>query len=98
MSPSIPSLLGAEEIEAALKTLDGWTLAEDGRSIAKSFRFRSFSEAFAFMTRAALAAERLNHHPDWSNSYNTVEVRLSTHSAKGVTELDLKFAKKMNES
>jgi 4a-hydroxytetrahydrobiopterin dehydratase len=97
LSGTIPNLLGAQEIEAALEKLDGWRLAEDGRSIAKSFRFRSFSEAFAFMTRAALAAERLNHHPDWSNSYNTVEVRLSTHSAKGVTELDLKLAKKMNE-
>ncbi|HEY7765088.1 MAG TPA: 4a-hydroxytetrahydrobiopterin dehydratase [Aestuariivirgaceae bacterium] len=97
MSPTVPGLLGAREIEAALKDLEGWTLAEDGRTIAKSFRFRSFSEAFAFMTRAALAAERLNHHPDWSNSYNRVEVRLSTHSAKGVTELDVKLAKKMNE-
>jgi 4a-hydroxytetrahydrobiopterin dehydratase len=97
LSPTVPGLLGAREIEAALKDLEGWTLAEDGRTIAKSFRFRSFSEAFAFMTRAALAAERLNHHPDWSNSYNRVEVRLSTHSAKGVTELDVKLAKKMNE-
>ncbi|EIM71817.1 transcriptional coactivator/pterin dehydratase [Nitratireductor aquibiodomus RA22] len=84
-------------LEQALRTLDGWDLAEDGGSIQRRFVFADFSEAFAFMTRSALMAEKLNHHPDWSNVYKTVDVSLSTHDAGGLTELDLKLAAAMND-
>ena len=80
----------------ALRELNGWTLAEEADSISRTFTFRNFSEAFAFMTRVALAAEKLDHHPDWSNVYKTVEVRLNTHDAGGLTELDFKLAGKMD--
>jgi 4a-hydroxytetrahydrobiopterin dehydratase len=69
-----------------------WTLAADRKSIRNAYKFKNFSEAFAFMTRAALLAERMDHHPDWSNSYNRVEISLSTHDAGGVTERDISFA------
>lgn len=91
-----PDKLDAQAVAEALPSLDGWALGEDGASIARTFVFRNFVEAFGFMTRAALAAEKLDHHPDWSNSYKTVRVTLSTHDAGGVTELDLKLAKAMN--
>ena len=84
-------------LEQALKTLDGWDLGEDGDSIQRRFVFADFSQAFAFMTRSALMAEKLNHHPDWSNVYKIVDVSLSTHDASGVTELDLKLAMAMDE-
>jgi 4a-hydroxytetrahydrobiopterin dehydratase len=83
-------------IDEALKELEGWGLDVGGKSISRRFEFRNFSEAFAFMTRSALAAEKLNHHPDWSNVYKTVNVTLSTHDAGGLTELDLDLARRMN--
>lgn len=88
--------LGREAAEAALTGLDGWALAADGASIHRTFTFGNFSEAFAFMTRVALAAEKMDHHPDWSNVYKTVDVTLNTHDAGGVTALDIDLAKKMN--
>ncbi|UCI20290.1 4a-hydroxytetrahydrobiopterin dehydratase [Mesorhizobium sp. B2-1-8] len=88
--------LGREAAEAALTALDGWALAKDGASIGRIFTFNNFSEAFAFMTRVALAAEKMDHHPDWSNVYKTVDVTLNTHDAGGVTALDIELAKKMN--
>jgi 4a-hydroxytetrahydrobiopterin dehydratase len=69
-----------------------WILAADRKSIRNSYKFKNFNEAFAFMTRVALLAERMDHHPDWSNSYNRVEISLSTHDAGGVTEQDIKLA------
>lgn len=83
-------------IDEALKDLKGWTLDEGVGSISREFVFRNFSEAFAFMTRSALAAEKLDHHPDWSNVYKTVKVTLSTHDAGGLTALDFDLARKMN--
>jgi 4a-hydroxytetrahydrobiopterin dehydratase len=83
-------------VDGALQELDGWTLDVGGKSISRKFDFGNFSEAFAFMTRAALAAEKLGHHPDWSNVYKTVNVTLSTHDAGGLTELDLDLARRMN--
>jgi 4a-hydroxytetrahydrobiopterin dehydratase len=80
----------------ALAELAGWSLTRDGNAIHRAFVFRSFSEAFAFMTRVALQCEKMNHHPEWSNVYRSVEVTLTTHSAGGLTELDLQLARKMN--
>ena len=88
--------LTKEAVEQALATLPGWTLAADGLSISRTFTFKNFSEAFGFMTRAALAAEKLDHHPDWSNVYKTVEVKLNTHDAGGLTELDFELARRMS--
>ncbi|RWE53976.1 4a-hydroxytetrahydrobiopterin dehydratase [Mesorhizobium sp.] len=88
--------LGKEAVAEALAGLDGWSLAKDGGSIARSFTFRNFAEAFAFMTRVALAAEKMDHHPDWSNVYKTVNVTLNTHDAGGLTALDFELAKKMD--
>jgi 4a-hydroxytetrahydrobiopterin dehydratase len=88
--------LSPDAIRAALAELEGWELADDGLSIRRVFTFRNFSEAFGFMSRVALAAEKMDHHPDWSNVYRTVDVTLNTHDAGGLTELDFKLAKKMN--
>lgn len=88
--------LGSAAVAEELRALDGWVLASDGLSISRSFVFKNFSEAFAFMTRVAMAAEKIDHHPDWSNVYKTVDVRLNTHDAGGLTELDFKLAKRMN--
>ncbi len=88
--------LGRQAVLEAMKEVDGWSLAEDGLSIHRTFTFRNFSEAFAFMTRSALAAEKLDHHPDWSNVYKTVTVKLNTHDAGGLTALDFELAKRMN--
>lgn len=88
--------LPADVVAAAMKDIAGWTLAKDGNAIARTFEFRNFSEAFGFMARSALAAEKLDHHPDWSNVYKTVVVTLNTHDAGGLTELDFKLAKKMD--
>lgn len=88
--------LSPDAIRAALAELEGWELADDGLSIRRVFTFRNFSEAFGFMSRVALAAEKMDHHPDWSNVYRTVDVTLNTHDAGGLTELDFELAKKMN--
>ena len=74
----------------------GWTLAADGKSIARTFRFKDFVRAFSFMSGVALVAERMDHHPDWTNVYNRVEVTLSTHSAGGLTEKDVALAMAMD--
>lgn len=82
--------------QAALQTLPGWT-ASDGRdAVRRTFTFRDFNAAFAFMTRVALLAEKLDHHPEWSNVYNRVEVTLTTHDADGVTALDVTMANFMD--
>jgi 4a-hydroxytetrahydrobiopterin dehydratase len=88
--------LDRKAVDEALAGIEGWTLAADGASISRTFTFRNFSEAFAFMTRSALAAEKMDHHPDWSNVYKTVNVTLDTHDAGGLTALDFELAKKMN--
>ncbi|TIT00381.1 MAG: 4a-hydroxytetrahydrobiopterin dehydratase [Mesorhizobium sp.] len=88
--------LSKETVAGSLAGLDGWSLANDGGAIARSFTFNNFSEAFAFMTRVALAAEKMDHHPDWSNIYKTVNVTLNTHDAGGLTALDFELARKMN--
>ena len=85
----------AEQLEMLRET--GWRLAEDRDAVLKTFKFQNFVEAFGFMTRVALWAEKWNHHPEWSNVYKTVEVALTTHDAGGLTGLDLKLARKMDE-
>ena len=83
--------------QAALARLTGWSEVDGRDAIRRKFTFKNFSEAFGFMTRAALVAEKLDHHPEWFNVYNTVEVTLATHDAGGVTERDVKLAQEMNE-
>jgi 4a-hydroxytetrahydrobiopterin dehydratase len=92
----MPEKLTGEPRKAALAKLAGWSEVEGRDAIARKFVFRNFSEAFGFMSRAALMAEKLDHHPEWFNVYKTVEVTLSTHDAGGVTELDIKLAEAMN--
>lgn len=89
--------LTAEARQAALAKLSGWSDVAGRDAIAKKFIFKNFNEAFGFMTRAALVAEKLDHHPEWFNVYKTVEVALSTHDAGGVTELDIKLAEAMDK-
>ena len=75
---------------------NGWTMAEGRDAIHKTFVFKNFVEAFGFMTRAALSAEKLNHHPEWSNVYKTVDVTLTTHDADGLSALDAKLGAKLD--
>lgn len=86
-----PSLYSPAEIQENLQWLKNWTL--DGNSIKKDFKFKDFVSAFGFMSQVALHAEKLNHHPDWTNVYNTVSITLNTHDAGGLTDLDFKLAK-----
>lgn len=90
--------LSAAAITEKLGEIEGWVLSEDGKAIARSFSFRNFVEAFGFMTEAALSAEKLNHHPEWSNVYRRVDVRLITHDVDGLTELDFKLAALMDRA
>ena len=83
--------------KSALARLTGWSEVVGRDAIAKKFVFKDFNQAFGFMTRTALVAEKMDHHPEWFNVYKTVEVTLSTHDAGGVTELDVKFAEAMNK-
>ena len=91
-----PKALETAEIEAKLADLDGWTL-EAGK-LHREFEFANFVEAFGFMTRVALVAEKMDHHPEWSNVYNRVAVDLTTHDANGLTTLDFALASAMNEA
>ena len=88
--------LAGDARKAALAKLAGWSEVKDRDAISKTFVFRDFNEAFGFMTRAALVAEKLDHHPEWFNVYKTVTVTLSTHDASGLTELDIKLAETMD--
>ena len=74
-----------------------WTVHPDRKSIERQFTFKDFQQAFEFMTLSAQYAEEINHHPDWSNSWNRVRVYLTTHSSGGLTELDMRMAQKMND-
>jgi 4a-hydroxytetrahydrobiopterin dehydratase len=90
---SRPTRIGAA---AALADLPRWAAAPGRDAISRTFTFKDFNTAFGWMTRVALAAEKLDHHPEWFNVYNRVEVLLSTHDAGGVTELDVRLAKLMD--
>ena len=84
--------LSDAERDVALRGVSKWTISPDGKSISRSFVFADFNEAFGWMSRVALLAERMNHHPDWSNSYRTVDVTLTSHDAGGLTERDFRLA------
>ena len=89
--------LSGEARAAALAKLSGWREVKDRDAIAKRFQFKDFNEAFGFMARAALVAEKFDHHPEWFNVYNKVDVTLSTHDAGGLTDLDIKLADAMDK-
>ena len=82
--------------KAAIAKLSGWSEVSGRDAIQRTFKFRDFNEAFGFMTRVALVAERMDHHPEWRNVWNTVDVVLSTHDAGGLTQKDIDLAARMN--
>lgn len=86
-----------EDINKNLESCKGWSYNNNNNAIEKNFTFKDFNEAFGFMTRVALIAETLNHHPDWCNVYNRIKIRLSTHDANGITEKDFVFVKKVEQ-
>ena len=88
--------LTEQEINQALGNLKGWTYIADEKSIKKTFLFKNFSEAWGFMNRVALLAEKIDHHPEWFNVYNRVEVTMTTHDEDGVTLKDVTMATAMN--
>lgn len=89
--------LSDSEIENALQDLEGWTRTEGKDAIHKTFKFKNFSQAWGFMSRVALLAEKMNHHPEWFNVWNRVEVTLNTHDVGGLSENDFKMATRMNQ-
>ncbi len=93
----VDKLIGAARA-AAIAGLAGWREIEGRDAIAKTFRFKSFNQAWGFMSRVALKAERMNHHPEWFNVYNKVEVTLATHDAGGLSELDIELARFMDRA
>ena len=92
----VPALIPAE-IDEALAELSGWRLSADRRALEHDFAFTDFNEAFGFMTHVALYAEKVDHHPEWSNVYSKVYVRLTTHDANGISQRDVDMAKFINE-
>ena len=87
-------VLSQAERDSALAELDGWSAVEGRDAIHKSYTFKTFNQAFAFMTRVALAAEKMDHHPEWFNVYNRVDITLSSHDVGGVSQRDVDLAKK----
>ena len=92
---SVPIPLSGYDLDAALSELEGWTI--QAGKLHRQFQFNSFVEAFGFMSSSALVAESMGHHPEWFNVYNQVTVDLTTHDAGGITQMDVKLARKMNE-
>lgn len=91
MSQTRYKKLFGSELDTLVENMNGWEL-KDGK-LQKSFKFSNFVEAFGFMTKIALEAEKINHHPEWSNIYNTVVIKLSTHDVDGITDYDVNLAK-----
>lgn len=85
-------------LDEALGKLDGWTRKDDPEAIAKTFKFKTFNQAFGFMTHCAMKAEKMDHHPEWFNVYNTVEVTLTTHDVGGLSALDVEMAGFMDKA
>ncbi len=92
--PDRTRLLSDDEIESALAELSGWE--RSGDRLTRTMKFGNFPEAFGFMASVALVAERLFHHPEWSNVYSTVEIAITNHDAGGLTELDIEFCRRVN--
>ena len=90
-----PEKLDHEEIKAALEGLEGWDLVDE--KLHKKFQFRDFNEAFGVMTRVALLAEKMNHHPEWFNVFKKLEISLTTHGVGGISTLDVDMARKIEE-
>ena len=88
--------LSGNELYEIVRNMKGWELKDE--KLQKSFKFTNFVEAFGFMTRIALEAERMNHHPEWSNVYNNVTIKLSTHDAGGITDYDIKLAEIIDDT
>lgn len=88
--------LSGNELDEIVKNMKGWELKDE--KLQKSFKFANFVEAFGFMTQIALEAEKMNHHPEWSNVYNNVAIKLSTHDAGGITDHDIKLAKIIDDT
>lgn len=93
--PRIPQLTDDERV-AALTTLPQWRVSDDATGISRTVRFKDFVGAFGFMSRVALLAERADHHPEWSNVYNRVDIRLTTHDADGLSQRDIALARKID--
>ena len=88
------SKLSSEAIKSAIASIPDWSLV--GEKLTKSFKFKDFTEAFGFITKVALIAEKMDHHPEWFNVYNHLKIELTTHDAGGISQLDLDLAKKIN--
>lgn len=93
----MPQKLNPEQVTTATAELTHWTLGQAPESLSRSLEFLDFKQAFAFMTRVALLAEELGHHPEWFNVYRRVEITLSTHDCDGLSELDLKMARSIDQ-
>ena len=89
--------MDSTEISEKLASVSGWEIDAGETALSRTFKFADFSEAFGFMARAALVADKLDHHPEWKNVYSTVDVRLTTHDAGGLTDLDFKLAAAMDK-
>jgi 4a-hydroxytetrahydrobiopterin dehydratase len=92
-----PVKLSGSEKEVALKQLTGWVFNSERDAITKTFMFKDFVQSFSFMNRVALVSEKMDHHPEWFNVYNKVEITLSTHDCNGLSNLDFELAKKIDE-
>ena len=98
MSEQTLEVLSTEQVTQALAELQGWEYDEEEQAITRWLAFHDFAQAFAFMTRVALEAERRQHHPEWFNLYNRVEISFTTHDAGGVTARDIEFARWVEET
>lgn len=96
MSQTKYKKLSGNELDEIVKSMSGWEVEDE--KLQKIFKFSNFVEAFGFMTKIALEAEKINHHPEWTNVYNTVSVKLSTHDVDGITDYDIKLAKIIDNS
>lgn len=92
----MPERISPETREKTLKNLEKWAYLPDRDAITRTFTFKNFNEAWGFMSQCAALAEEMNHHPEWSNVYNRVEITLTTHDVNGLSDLDIKMAKAIN--
>ena len=91
-------ILSTDDLSALARDLPDWMLESDRKAISRRFKFADFKQAFAFMTRVAAEADRMDHHPEWFNIYNTVSIRLTTHDSGGVTESDIRLAEEIDRA